>query len=86
MLAGTGDKISDPQASSWFTARAQSRDKCCKIYDGMYYDLLHDIGREGVLGDLEGWMLERAGPTAPSEQYQLSGRGEAWQNVSRAQR
>ena len=86
MLAGTGDRISDPQASSWFTARAQSLDKGCKIYDGMYHDLLHDIGWEVVLGDLESWILDRAGLTVPSEQYRLSGRGETWQNISRVRR
>ncbi|MBN1283531.1 MAG: lysophospholipase [Proteobacteria bacterium] len=87
MLAGTADRICDPQASSWFTARASSIDKGCKVYEGMRHDLLHDHGWEEALLDIRDWIAERAGMIAAhGGQYHLGGRIEVWQNVSHGQR
>ena len=33
-----------------------SRDKTLKLYEGHYHDLLNDIGKDGVVGDIKGWI------------------------------
>jgi len=87
MLAGTADRVCDPQASSWFTARASSIDKNCKVYDGMCHDLLHDTGWQDVATDVRNWISERARQiSAHSGQYHLGGRIEVWQDDSHVQR
>jgi alpha-beta hydrolase superfamily lysophospholipase len=83
MLAGTADRVCDPQAASWFTARSSSADKDCRIYDGMYHDLLHDAGWQTVVADMTRWICERAGlAEGANDQLELGSRGEVWQNVS----
>ncbi len=87
MLAGTADRVCDPQASSWFTARASSVDKACKVYDGMSHDLLHDHGWQEVARDMRDWISERARMiSAHGNQYHLGGRIEVCQDASHAQR
>lgn len=60
MLAGSADLICDPRGTVEFSARLASSDKRSVVYEGMHHDLLHDIGKERVLGDIVGWLSERA--------------------------
>jgi acylglycerol lipase len=56
ILHGTQDKATKPSGSRLFYERAGSTDKQLKLYDGHYHDLLNDIGKEGVLGDINVWL------------------------------
>lgn len=59
ILHGTEDKATVCQGSEYFHAHAGSADKTLKLYRGHYHDLLNDIGKEGVLADIVGWIEAR---------------------------
>ena len=59
ILHGTADKVTNPSGSQRFYATAGSVDKTLKLYDGHVHDLLSDIGRERVMGDIRSWLEAR---------------------------
>lgn len=59
ILHGTEDKATLPKGSQFFYDHAGSKDKTLKLYEGHYHDLLADVGKEGVLGDIVGWIEAR---------------------------
>lgn len=59
ILHGTADKATKPSGSKFFHANAGSRDKTLKLYDGHFHDLLNDLGKQGVLTDIRGWIEKR---------------------------
>lgn len=59
ILHGTADKVTRPAGSQIFHDTAGSKDKTLKLYDGHFHDLLNDYGKEGVLADIQKWILER---------------------------
>jgi acylglycerol lipase len=59
ILHGTHDKATKPSGSQLFYDKAGSKDKTLRLYDGHYHDLLNDLGKEGVLDDIRGWMAAR---------------------------
>lgn len=59
ILHGTADKATRPDGSQEFFDHAGSADKTLKLYDGHYHDLLNDLGREQVFGDITGWIDAR---------------------------
>jgi alpha-beta hydrolase superfamily lysophospholipase len=64
ILHGTDDKATVCHGSEYFHEHAGSADKSLKIYQGHYHDLLNDIGKEGVLEDIVGWIEARLPETA----------------------
>lgn len=83
MLAGDADDICDPEGTRQFAQRLSSQDKELKIYPGMMHDLLHDVGRETVMDDIERWIDERAVLNTPiDKQFPLHGGEVLWENVS----
>jgi len=56
ILHGTADKATKPSGSQLFYDRAGSADKTLKLYEGHYHDLLNDLGKELVLGDIKVWL------------------------------
>lgn len=56
ILHGTADKATRPDGSQQFFDEAGSNDKTLKLYEGHYHDLLNDIGKEGVIGDIAAWI------------------------------
>jgi alpha-beta hydrolase superfamily lysophospholipase len=72
ILHGTADKATVCQGSQYFHDHAGSADKTLKLYDEHYHDLLNDIGKEGVLADIVGWMEARLASVAPQEQLKVS--------------
>jgi alpha-beta hydrolase superfamily lysophospholipase len=56
ILHGTSDKVTRPSGSKAFYARAGSRDKTLKLYEGHAHDLLNDLDRDVVMADIQGWM------------------------------
>ncbi len=62
ILHGTADKVTRPGGSQFFYDTTGSADKTLKLYDGHAHDLLNDIGREGVMGDIVGWLEARLPP------------------------
>jgi acylglycerol lipase len=56
ILHGTKDKATKPSGSQHFYDRAGSQDKTLRIYDGHYHDLLNDLEKETVMGDIKSWL------------------------------
>jgi acylglycerol lipase len=61
ILHGTADKAAKPEGSQIFYDTAGSTDKTIELYQGHYHDLLNDIGRDEVLGDIIEWIEARVG-------------------------
>jgi acylglycerol lipase len=59
ILHGTADKAAKASGSQIFFDTAGSTDKTLKLYEGHYHDLLNDLGREEVLGDIVQWIEAR---------------------------
>ncbi len=59
IMHGTADKATKPSGSQLFYDTAGSADKTLKLYEGHFHDLLNDVGREGVMGDIVGWIEAR---------------------------
>jgi len=59
ILHGTLDRVTLPHGSQRFHDSAGSSDKTLKLYEGHFHDLLNDVGKEGVLGDIVAWISAR---------------------------
>ena len=59
ILHGSADKVTRPGGSQLFYDNAGSTDKTLKLYDGHVHDLLNDVGKEVVIGDIKGWIEAR---------------------------
>jgi alpha-beta hydrolase superfamily lysophospholipase len=59
IMHGTADKATVCKGSEYFHAQAGSADKTLKLYQDHVHDLLNDIGKEGVLADIVGWIEAR---------------------------
>ncbi|RAJ76655.1 alpha-beta hydrolase superfamily lysophospholipase [Chitinophaga dinghuensis] len=56
ILHGTGDKATKPEGSQFFYEQAASSDKTLKLYKDHYHDLLNDLEKETVMGDVISWL------------------------------
>ncbi|MBO9712779.1 alpha/beta hydrolase [Sphingomonas sp.] len=61
IMHGSDDHATVCKGSEYFYEHAGSEDKTLKIYAGHYHDLLADLGKEAVMGDILAWLGERAG-------------------------
>ena len=61
ILHGTADKAAKASGSQVFFDTAGSPDKTLKLYEGHFHDLLNDVGRETVMGDIVEWLDGRIG-------------------------
>jgi alpha-beta hydrolase superfamily lysophospholipase len=59
ILHGTDDRATVCEGSQFFHRTAGSKDKTLKLYEGHYHDLLNDVGKEQVLGDIRAWIDAR---------------------------
>jgi acylglycerol lipase len=59
ILHGTADKATVCKGSEYFHQHAGSKDKTLKLYDGHFHDLLNDVGKEGVMAEITGWLEAR---------------------------
>jgi acylglycerol lipase len=59
IMHGTDDKATVCQGSRFFYETVGSTDKTLRLYEGHYHDLLNDVGKEGVLADIAGWIDAR---------------------------
>jgi alpha-beta hydrolase superfamily lysophospholipase len=59
ILHGTADKVTRPAGSQFFYDTAGSADKTLKFYDGHAHDLLNDLDRNSVMGDIVAWIEAR---------------------------
>ncbi|HTT13173.1 MAG TPA: lysophospholipase [Burkholderiaceae bacterium] len=62
ILHGTADKATKPSGSQRFYDKAGSSDKTLRLYEGHFHDLLNDLGKEEVLGDIQKWIDARIRP------------------------
>ena len=56
IIHGTKDTVTRPEGSKEFYAKAGSRDKTLKLYEGYAHDPLNDIGKEAVMNDIRSWI------------------------------
>jgi acylglycerol lipase len=59
ILHGTADKATNPSGSRRFYDMAGSTDKTLKLYEGHFHDLLNDLDKEVVMGDILSWVDAR---------------------------
>ncbi len=59
IMHGTDDKIIPSSASSKLYELVRSRDKTLKLYEGMRHELLNEVERNKVLGDIISWIRSR---------------------------
>jgi acylglycerol lipase len=59
IMHGTADKVTKPEGSQTFYDNAGSKDKTLKLYDGHAHDLLNDLDKETVMGDINAWIDAR---------------------------
>ncbi|TGX52371.1 alpha/beta hydrolase [Sphingomonas gei] len=59
ILHGTADKATVCEGSVFFHETAGSADKTLKLYQDHYHDLLADLGKEEVMGDITAWLAAR---------------------------
>ena len=59
ILHGTADKVTNPKGSQLFYDTAGSTDKTLKLYEGHAHDLLNDLDKDTVMGDIAGWIEAR---------------------------
>jgi acylglycerol lipase len=59
ILHGTADKVTSFAGSQTFYERAGSTDKTIKLYEGHFHDLLNDVDKESVIGDIKRWIAAR---------------------------
>jgi acylglycerol lipase len=59
ILHGTLDKNTRPSGSQHFFDTVGSADKTLKLYEGGFHDLLNDVGKEMVMGDIKTWINDR---------------------------
>lgn len=85
-LAGSADRLVDPEGTRRFTVRLASTDKEYRIYEGMGHDLLHDVEGEAVLDALLAWIGDRAAQPVAEDQLALNGGETVWQDVSQHSR
>lgn len=60
IMHGTKDVVTRPSGSQFFYDNVGSRDRTLKLYEGHVHDLLNDVGKEQVMGDILAWLNERA--------------------------
>jgi alpha-beta hydrolase superfamily lysophospholipase len=56
ILHGTLDKVTKPHGSQLFYDMAGSTDKTLRLYEGHFHDLLNDVGKEHVMGEITEWI------------------------------
>jgi acylglycerol lipase len=59
ILHGTADKVTRPSGSQHFFNRVGSTDKNLRLYGGHFHDLLNDLEREEVMGNITEWIEQR---------------------------
>jgi acylglycerol lipase len=59
IMHGTVDRATVCHGSEFFFETVGSKDKTLKLYEGHYHDLLNDVGKEGVMGDIVKWIDAR---------------------------
>jgi acylglycerol lipase len=59
IMHGTSDKATVCRGSQFFYDTVGSKDKTLKLYDGHFHDLLNDVGKEKVMGDVMDWLNSR---------------------------
>ena len=64
ILHGTADRATKPSGSQQFFDAAGSNDKTLKLYEAHYHDLLNDVAKEEVLGDIVQWVESRVAPAS----------------------
>ncbi|MBI4040410.1 MAG: lysophospholipase [Deltaproteobacteria bacterium] len=55
---GTQDEIVEAEVSKHYYHQVSCEFKALKIYDGLYHELMNELGKEAVFNDMKRWILE----------------------------
>lgn len=58
-LHGTADNVTDPEATKKLYHEAVSSDKSIKLYKGLLHDLLFELEKDEITGDIIDWLSSR---------------------------
>jgi alpha-beta hydrolase superfamily lysophospholipase len=61
MMHGTGDQLTNPKGTEEFFRNIASKDKTFHRYPDLYHELINEIEKEEIMGDILKWILERVG-------------------------
>jgi alpha-beta hydrolase superfamily lysophospholipase len=56
LLHGSADSLTAPAGSQFLFNAVSSTDKQLKLYPGLYHEIFNEPERDGVIGDLAGWV------------------------------
>lgn len=56
VMHGTADRLADPEGSKQIYARASSKDKTLKLYEGFYHEIFNEPEKERVFRDIVKWL------------------------------
>ena len=59
IIHGTLDQATKPSGSQKFFDNAGSSDKTLKLYEGFFHDMLNDLDKQQVYGDIQAWLDAR---------------------------
>ena len=59
ILHGTADPLAPASGSEFLAAEAGSRDTTLKLYPGLLHELVNEVERDLVIGDMRDWLVER---------------------------
>lgn len=72
LLSGAQDRIVNPDGTRKLAMRMHSSECTCKIYPGMFHDLVTDVNREQVFHDVIEWLLgQTARQLSPEERRHM---------------
>jgi alpha-beta hydrolase superfamily lysophospholipase len=60
IMQGTDDKLVSREGSKTLFAKAGSKDKTLKLYDGFYHEIFNEKERDKVFADLDPWLDSHA--------------------------
>jgi alpha-beta hydrolase superfamily lysophospholipase len=59
LMHGTADMLTNPKGTEEFFRKISSTDKTFHRYPGLFHELINEIEKEEVMGDVVGWIVER---------------------------
>jgi alpha-beta hydrolase superfamily lysophospholipase len=59
LMHGTADGLTNPDGSREFFKKLKGSDVTLKLYPDAYHELINDLDREAVMGEIVGWISSR---------------------------
>ncbi len=59
IMQGVEDRLANPEGSRMMFETAGSKDKILTLYEGLFHEVINDLGNEPVLADIDAWLSAR---------------------------